>query len=171
MENFAQPKGVFVEYPKQSSGLGDLGWDALVEECLCFGWIDSVPAKVDEIWTTTYIAPRRSGSGWSARNKQIVSRLANSGLLRESGLRVIERAQSDGSWERFDLAEALVLPAELVIELESNLAAKKGFESYPVRVRKSILQWLYDAKQTKTLHSRIEKLLEAAARGERLSGF
>jgi uncharacterized protein YdeI (YjbR/CyaY-like superfamily) len=148
-----------------------LSWDTLVEVCLSFGWIDSVPAKVDEIWTSTYIAPRRAGSGWSRRNKEIAANLIASGQMRPPGTLAIERAKTDGSWERFDLAEALVLPPALKWALEASPAADQGFNAYPERTRKSILQWLYDARQEKTLMSRIEKLVDAAAKGERLTGF
>jgi len=169
--NKSQADGIWAEYPKQSAGISDMSWDALVEECLCFGWIDSVPAKVDEIWTSTYIAPRRLGSGWSRRNKEIAATLIATGQMRSPGALAIERAKADGSWERFDLAEALVLPPALKRAFAISPAAELGFNGYPERAKKSILQWLYDAKQEKTLMSRIEKLVEAAKKGERLSGF
>jgi uncharacterized protein YdeI (YjbR/CyaY-like superfamily) len=170
-DNHQQADGIWAEYPKQTSGISDLSWDALVEECLSFGWIDSVLAKVDEIWTATYIAPRRAGSGWSRRNKEIAATLIATGQMRSPGALAIERAKADGSWERFDLAEALVLPPTLKREFDVNPSAERGFNAYPERARKSILQWLYDAKQEKTLTSRIEKLVEAAKKGERLPGF
>jgi len=42
-----------------------LMWWTLVEECHCFGWIDSLPGKLDDLGTRTYISPRKRRSGWS----------------------------------------------------------------------------------------------------------
>ena len=43
--------------------------DEVVEECLCFGWIDSKPNKKDEQSYYLFIAPRKPKSVWSALNK------------------------------------------------------------------------------------------------------
>lgn len=45
------------------------------EECLCFGWIDSRPAKIDQTRTALLCTPRKPGSGWSKVNKDRIDRL------------------------------------------------------------------------------------------------
>lgn len=109
-QNQAQTQGVWALHYKKTTGLSDLSWEAIVEECLCFGWIDSVPGKVDELKTKIYISPRKPTSGWSSRNKQLVLDLIARGIMTEHGLSAIELAKANGSWNRFDLSEALVPP-------------------------------------------------------------
>jgi len=46
-EHVHQANGIWAIFYKKSTGVSDLSWDAIVEECLCFGWIDSLPGKVD----------------------------------------------------------------------------------------------------------------------------
>lgn len=46
-ENHTQPDGIWLVLAKKESGLKRLAVDEAVEEALCFGWIDSVPNKVD----------------------------------------------------------------------------------------------------------------------------
>jgi len=138
---------------------------------LCFGWIDSLPGKVDDRRTRTYISPRKRGSGWSRRNQILVEELESNGWMHPSGAAVVSAAQSDGSWFLFDLAEDLVIPESLAADLESNPSAQAGFDAYPERLRKSLLQWYYSAKSDPTRDRRCRAIVEAAARGERPQGF
>jgi uncharacterized protein YdeI (YjbR/CyaY-like superfamily) len=150
--------GIWAVYFKKSSGQSDLYWESLVESCLCFGWIDSLPGKVDEIRTKTYIAPRKRGSGWSRRNQILVENLQRQGRLQPRGSEVIERAKADGSWHLFDAAEDLVLSDDLVKLFSQNLALGKVWETLTESQRKQKLQILYSAKTQQTRAARLTKL-------------
>jgi len=56
-----------------------VSYDAVVEEALCFGWIDSLPRKLDEDRTMLRLSPRKSGSAWSALNKARVDAMNHAG--------------------------------------------------------------------------------------------
>lgn len=170
-EHHSVSTGAWAVYPKASTGISDLSWEAVVEECLCFGWIDSLPGKVDDQRTRTYIAPRKRGSGWSRRNKTIVETLTNDGVIRPAGTAAVERAKADGSWTLFDLAEDLVVPDDLDAALELNPDSRRGFEGYPTSTRKALLQWVYTARSERTRTSRVEAISAAAAEGRRPRGF
>jgi uncharacterized protein YdeI (YjbR/CyaY-like superfamily) len=146
-ENFDQELGVWAVFYKKSAGLSDLSWEAIVEECLCFGWIDSLPGKVDEIRTKIYISPRKANSGWSRRNKDLLVDLHNRGLIESPGFAAIDRAKENGSWERFDLAEALVIPSEL----QSALNDESDFD----------IQWKSLSKTEATRLKRIAALRQS----------
>ena len=49
---------------RKDSGKPSLSYDDLVEECLCFGWIDGVVKKLDEESRVQRITPRRISSVW-----------------------------------------------------------------------------------------------------------
>lgn len=169
--NHEQSAGVWAVYPKSGSASTDLSWSALVEECLCFGWIDSLPGKVDEERTRTYISPRKPGSGWSRRNQLIVDQLVTAGQMHPAGKSVVDEAKADGSWHLFDLAEDLVLPAELEKALAADKAARGGWDAYPERTRKALLQWFYTARREETRERRCEEIVSAARAGVRPKGF
>lgn len=57
----------------------------LVEECLCFGWIDSTVKRQDEGRQAQRISPRKKGSTWTIRNTQCFSDLKERGLVSEAG--------------------------------------------------------------------------------------
>ena len=156
--NHHQIDGIWAQFYKKSTGLSDLSWEALVEECLCFGWIDSVPGKVDEQRTAIYISPRKINSGWSRRNKLVLQDLEARGLLQEPGLQVIERAKSNRSWERFDLAEDLVIPHELADAFRSQARFSKAWSMLSEPKQRQFLQQIYDAKTLETRQKRIALL-------------
>lgn len=169
--NHRREQGVWAVYPKSSTGQSDMSWDAVVEECLCVGWIDSLPGKVDELRTRTYISPRKPGSGWSRRNQQIVDRLIAEGRMQPAGLRTVERAKADGSWSLFDAAEDMIVPDVLLHALVEYPGAQEGFDAYPDGTKKALLQWVYTARREQTRQQRSAAIAEAAAAGRRPRGF
>ena len=63
---------LWVLLPKKGSGEPGLTWPELVDEVLCFGWIDGHMKPIDDTWRRQRITPRRAGSKWSKRNLERV---------------------------------------------------------------------------------------------------
>ena len=70
-EHVNQANGIWAIFYKKSTVVSDLSWEAIVEECLCFGWIDSLPGNVDATKTKIYFSTRKKSS-WSQRNKALL---------------------------------------------------------------------------------------------------
>jgi uncharacterized protein YdeI (YjbR/CyaY-like superfamily) len=155
-KNFNKTEGIWAIFYKKTSGLGDLSWEEIVEECLCFGWIDSLPGKVDETKTKIYISPRKTNSGWSRRNKDLLIELQKSGLIEKPGLEAIERAKANCSWERFDMAEALEISPELQLVFEKDQKFFSKWKALSEAKQRQALQLIYDAKTDATRQKRIE---------------
>ena len=68
-EHVQQANGIWAIFYKKSTGGSDLSWEAIVEECLCFGWIDSLPGNVDATKTKIYISTRKNLVGLSATRR------------------------------------------------------------------------------------------------------
>ena len=139
----------------------------VVQEALCFGWIDSTVRRLDEQRGMQLLTPRKRGSTWSASNKQRVARLQEQGLIEAAGLAAIRRAKADGSWTVLDAVERLEVPADLAAALAGLPGAQQGYDAYPPSARKQALWWVVSAKRPATRANRIERIVEAAARGER----
>lgn len=75
-----------------------MSYGEAVEVALCFGWIDSLARRYDDVSRIQRFSPRKSRSPWSASNVQRVQRLIDSGRMREAGLRQVEAAKADGRW-------------------------------------------------------------------------
>ncbi len=145
-----------------------MSWQDIVEEALCFGWIDSRPGKVSETQSKIYVSKRKPSSVWSKINKQNVEKLITEGKMRPAGLRSIETAKQNGSWNALDLSDSLIYPAELAVLFSTNVNSETNFENFPVGSRKNTLQWIYDAKTEATKIKRVQQTFEAANKNIRL---
>lgn len=142
-------------------------YDEIVEEVLCFGWIDSQPRLLGKTRSMLRLSPRKPKSGWSAVNKKRVAALIESGKMTASGLAVIEEAKRNGSWTALDAAHAGEVPNDLSAAFKRHSGSKKNFDAFPPSTRKAILEWISLAKRPETRAARIEETAEKAARGER----
>jgi uncharacterized protein YdeI (YjbR/CyaY-like superfamily) len=166
--NHARPDGIWVVFPKPSKvGPRGLRYDDLIEEALCYGWIDSRPRTVDSDRTSLWFTPRKKGSVWAATNKARVERLMAEGRMAAPGLATVDRAKADGSWSKIDGSEAYIEPDDLLRAFRRHAGAKRSWDGFPPGVRKQILQWIELAKTPATREKRITETAEKAARNIR----
>ncbi|MGP1375422.1 MAG: YdeI/OmpD-associated family protein [Almyronema sp.] len=159
----AQADGIWLITFKKHCTDKYVSYDAIVEEALCFGWVDSLPRKLDSDRTMLYISPRRQGSPWSRLNKRRVASLLKQGLMTTAGQAKIDQAQADGSWTIYDDIEDLIVPADLAAALAANPTAKTYFEAFSDSSKKGILWWIKSAKRPATRQKRIEETVRLAA--------
>ena len=160
-------EGVWFVYYKKSAGKPRVGYDEAVEEALCFGWIDSLPRKVDEARSKLLFTPRKAKSVWSKLNKERIEKLIENGSMTGVGLRKIEAAKKDGSWDALNASDNLEIGEDLQKAFSENRAAEENFSAFPASVKKAILQWIGSAKRDETRKARIEKTVSMAARNKR----
>jgi len=79
--NHATSGSVWLVTHKTTQGAAHVGSDAVVEELLAFGWIDSLPRKLDAARTMLLISPRKPGSARSAVNNARSANLEAAGRL------------------------------------------------------------------------------------------
>lgn len=166
-ENHATSGSVWLVLNRKESGLPHLPVAEAVEEALCFGWVDSRPAKLDAQRSLLLFSPRKPGSAWSGVNKAKVARLAATGLMAPAGMVAVERAKADGSWERLDGATALEVPADLRAALAATPGAESAWAGFPPSHRRANLEWIAQARRPETRAARIAQIAARAARGER----
>jgi uncharacterized protein YdeI (YjbR/CyaY-like superfamily) len=146
-------------------------YDAIVEEALCFGWVDSLPRKMDAERTMLLLSRRKPGSAWSAANKARVERLTTVGSMAPAGLATVEAAKADGSWSFLDEVERLEVPADLAEALAKHAEAAEYFAAFPRSVRRGILEWIKQAKRPETRAKRITETASLAAQNKRANQF
>ena len=140
----------------------------VVEEALCFGWVDSVPRKLDANRGMLLMTPRRAGSPWSGLNKRRVGALIEAGLMTAAGLAKVEAAKADGSWVSYDVAERLEVPADLAAALKAaGKRAEATFAGFAPSSRKGILWWIASSKQQVTRARRVGETARLAKLGLR----
>ena len=73
-------------------------YEESVQEALCYGWIDGLTKRVDDISYKIRFTPRKPKGNWSASNIARVELLIKNGKMTPAGLVHIEAAKDDGRW-------------------------------------------------------------------------
>lgn len=156
--------GVFVVYFKKSARKPGPVYEDLIQEALCFGWIDGTLRPVDEQRTSLYFCPRRKGGIWAASNKERVERLRAAGLMTPAGEAVIARAIADGSWTILDRSEALEPPDELADALAARPGTAAAFDALSPSMRKQLIYQVDSAKRPDTRERRAATIADGLGR-------
>ena len=164
--NHSTSTGVFVVSWRSDTGREAVPYALLVEEALCFGWVDSRQVRLDNERTMLWFTPRRRGAGWARPNKERVARLIEDGRMHAAGLAVVDAARADGSWEILDSVKNLEVPPDLADAFAARPDSAENFGSFTRSVRRSILLWIATAKTAPTRARRVTEAADRAAVGE-----
>lgn len=167
LENAATSAGIWLVTYRKSTGEPAPSYEDVVEEALCFGWIDSTVRPRDDRTTMQLLTPRKPRSTWSASNKARAEKLIAAGLMEPRGLAAVAVAKSNGSWEALDPVERMEMPDDLAAALAADRAAGEYFAALPPSSRKQHLWWVISAKRPETRARRIAALVAAARAGRR----
>lgn len=159
---------LWLGYHRKRTGRPSVTWPEVVDQELCFGWIDSVRYSLGDDRSAQRITPRRKGSVWSAVNIKRFKELDRLGLVHPNG-----RAEFD----KRDEARSRIYSYEnrsrgfdegREKEFRKNKAAWKFFESQAPSYRKTAAYWVMSAKRDETRTRRLATLIEHSRNGERL---
>ncbi len=168
-KNHDKSDGIWLQLFKKSSGIESITYAEVVEESLCYGWIDSLVNKLDEQSYIQKFTPRRAKSMWSKINIGHIERLTKEGRMKESGLQEVERAKADGRWQQaYDSPTNMKVPEDFITEVSKNKKALEFFETLNKSNRFAIAFQLHTAKKPETRERRIKKFVEMMERGEKL---
>lgn len=160
LKNHDKQTAVWLVYDKGPNRT--MNWEDIVQEALCFGWVDSRPGKVSETKSKIYISRRKPKSVWSKINKAHIAELTKNGQLQPAGQAAIDTARQNGSWDALNDSDNLVIPPEMKVLFTAAPEAQKNFDKFSESARRMILQWIYDAKRPETKSARIQKTVELA---------
>jgi len=154
-KNHDTSPGLWVVTHKKSANKPTPSYDEIVRTVLCYGWVDSIPGKVDELRSKLYVSPRKPKSAWSQANKKRVDKLIQSGDMQPAGLAKVEEAKANGTWTLIDAAQNAEIPDDLKAAFKKLKGSQENFEAFPKGVRKQILEWITQAKTDSTRQRRI----------------
>jgi hypothetical protein len=101
---------LLVGFYKTGSGKTSITWPESVDEVLCFGWIDGVRKRIDDVSYTIRFTPRRRTSIWSLVNIKRVAELTEQGRMSPAGLKAFaaRRENKSGVYSHEKRPDALV---------------------------------------------------------------
>jgi uncharacterized protein YdeI (YjbR/CyaY-like superfamily) len=168
--NHATERGVWVVSWRSAAPQQRVPYEELVEEALCFGWIDSTVNILDDHRGLQLMTPRRPRSMWSRLNRDRVARLEAAGQLTDAGRRAVELAQANGWWTILDPVEDLVVPDDLADALDATPTAREHWDGFAPSTRKQLLWWVVSAVKPDTRARRIARIVDEAAQGRPATG-
>ena len=176
-KNYQRTVGIWLIYYKIGKSKPRLPYNDIVEECLCFGWIDGLARKLDDERSMILITPRKPKSVWSDANKERVKLLLSNGLMTPAGLEKIEIAKKNGSWDALTASDEAAknnqLPQDLQKAFKGKKAALANFKAFSPSTRKQFLSWIDTAKTAETRNKRLLQtvLMSEANRKPGANGF
>ena len=168
MVHHASAAEQWIGFYKKDSGKASITWPQSVDEALCFGWIDGVRKRIDDISYMIRFTPRRPRSIWSAVNIKRANELSEQELMMPAGLKAFAAREENRSGIYAYEQRSPELLDQYAKKLKENAAAWKFFQSQPPGYRKLMNWWIISAKREETRLKRLERLIELSAVGQRL---
>lgn len=169
IENHSQTESIWLVTHKKSSPNKYVSrWDVL-DELICFGWIDGIRRKLDEERTMQLISPRRV-QHWAKTYKDRAQKLIEEKRMHSSGLASIEESKKNGLWNFMDDVDNLILPIDLIDAFQSKPEGLSFFNSINDSSKRFVLRWIKLAKTSKTRNNRIAKIVSLSCQNKKLPG-
>jgi uncharacterized protein YdeI (YjbR/CyaY-like superfamily) len=168
--NHAQSDSVWLVTFKKHTGTAYLSRSEVLDELLCFGWVDGLARKLDADRTMQLISPRQADA-WTQTYRDRAARLEREGRMQESGRAAIARSQAAGLWMAHLDVDALVVPSDLASALQALPPAYTCFIAFGPSHRRNVLRWIASAKQSATRAKRIAITVALAAEGKKVPQF
>ncbi|ANZ96438.1 YdeI/OmpD-associated family protein [Brochothrix thermosphacta] len=123
----------------------------IVEEALCFGWIDGVKKKLPDNRLIQRISPRSKRSNWTELNKARVRRLEALGLMTTAGRAVLpEMGPNLFEWD-----------ARIIEALQQDDVVYQNFRTFPILYQTIRIDTIQSYKKdTELFNKRLEKLIK-----------
>jgi len=168
-KNYENTDGIWLKIFKKDSGIKSINYAMALDVALCFGWIDGIKKKLDEVSFIQKFTPRRARSTWSYRNTEHIQRLTTSGKMRPPGIAQVDMAKADGRWEKaYAPQQEAIIPEDFMKELNNNTKARAFFDTLNRTNLFIIYYHLHQAKTPETREKRIQRFITKLEQREML---
>lgn len=168
-KHHSHTQSVWLVTYKKSSPDKYVSTSEILDELLCFGWIDGIRRKLDEHKTMQLISKRKV-EHWAKSYKDRAAKLIEQGKMQEAGYRSIELSKQNGLWDFMEDVDNLVVPVDLQESLKKYEGATTFFYAINDSSKRFVLRYIKLAKTEKTRVSRIEQIAALASKGVKLKG-
>jgi len=161
-ENFQSETEIWCVFPMKSAAEPGLSYNDMVEEALCFGWIDSTVRNADPTHRAQRFTPRRKGSTYSRPNIERLLWLESRGLIHPS-VRPEILALIQAPYE---------YPADILDVIRRDSAAWTNFENFPEPYKRIRVAYIDAArKRPHEFQRRLESFLRKTRENKRIMGY
>ena len=161
-EKHTKEERLWIIIQKKASKRPGIRYEEAVLEAVAYGWIDGQMKRLNDDEFMQRFTPRRTGSNWSKSNRERAERLMTEGRMTPAGIKEVEKAKSDGRWEKAYENQTMnvQVPDDLLAALKENKTAFDNFESFPPYARFMYIHWINEAKRMDTRKRRIYTVVD-----------
>ena len=154
---------------KKATGRPSITWHHLVDQLLCFGWIDGVRRSIDDASYAIRVTPRKPHSTWSTVNTRRAHELIQLGWMEPPGLAAFENRDVERTGQYSFERERVTLTPAYLKQFRARANAWSWFGAQPPSYRKTVTWWVMSAKREETRQRRLDTLIEDCAAGRRIA--
>ena len=151
---------------KKHTGKSSPSHRELMEEAICFGWIDTIIRKLDENRYIRTFSRRNKNSKWSNNTIKYAKDLIKRGKMTPEGLKFYKEGLKKPTHD-FGIPKNPDMPVELKQALDKDKKAKDNFENFSASVKKMFYRWILKGKRDETRAKRIKLIVEKARIGRK----
>ena len=166
-KNHSKEKKVAVILNKKHTGIPAPSHRDLMEEAICFGWIDTTIKRKDDKQFIRYFCRRNKNSKWSDNTLSYAKQLAKEKRMTPTGMKFYKEGLSKPTHDH-GIPKNPSMPTELSKALKKNKTAFSNFKKFPPSHTRMIYRWLLSAKLEETKRNRIKKIVDAAKQNKRM---
>jgi uncharacterized protein YdeI (YjbR/CyaY-like superfamily) len=163
--NHAGEKELLVGFYKTDSGKPSITWPQSVDQALCFGWIDGVRKRIDDVSYTIRFTPRKATSIWSKINIDKVAELKKKKLMHPAGLAAFDK-RSDEKSAIYSYEQRK--KAKLSKDQFDDDQAWEFYSSQAPWYQRATAHWVLSAKKEETRQKRLALLIKDSRRRRRI---
>ena len=168
-QHHATASELWVGFYKKGSGRSSLTWSEVVDEALCFGWIDGKAQGIDEQRYRQRLTPRRRNSNWSAVNVGKVAELRAQGRMTPAGEAAFAaRRDQPPAALTYERRNEATFDDEQRAAFRADASAWEWFEAQSPSYRALATFWVVSAKRPETRARRLTTLIECSSAGRRV---
>ncbi len=138
----------------------------LIEEAICFGWIDTIINRLDEDTFMRNFSKRNHNSRWSDNTLRYAQELIKKGMMTEEGMKFYKLGAARPTHDH-GIPKNPDMPSELIKALSKNKKAKIGFDSFPPSTKRMHYRWILRAKLPETRDKRVKQIIKSALIGRK----
>jgi uncharacterized protein YdeI (YjbR/CyaY-like superfamily) len=167
--NHNQQEGIWLITYKKIKPEFYVSTSEVLDELLCFGWIDGIKRKLDDFRVMQLITPRRV-QHWSKTYKVRYDILEKKGLVTQAGKQSVINSKKSGLWNFMDDVDNLIKPSDLIIALNQHPDAMANFDNFGSSSKRFMLRYIKIAKTEVTRKKRILEISILAKDNQKLPG-
>jgi uncharacterized protein YdeI (YjbR/CyaY-like superfamily) len=159
---------VWIGFYRKDSGKRGISYAQALDAALCFGWIDGIRKKLDDVSYVNRFTPRRPGSVWSTVNIRHVERLKAAGLMHAAGLAAFEKRDPAKSGIYSFEQRPTRFPPQHEATFKATPEAWAHFGAQPPGYQRLGIWYVMSAKRDDTQARRLQQLIDSHAKGTRI---